>query len=82
MSELKPWLLGYKAGGSTINKRGKSVPEGTRMLGRLKLHYVAMTRPTHLLCLAMRRDAFTEGELDILKARGWAIIDCRLSAGK
>ena len=82
LSELKPWLLGYKAGGSTINKRGKSVPEGTRMLGRLKLHYVAMTRPTHLLCLAMRRDAFTEGELDILKARGWAIIDCRLSAGK
>jgi hypothetical protein len=81
LSELKPWLLGFKTGGSTVNKRGKSVAEGTRMLGRLKLHYVAMTRPTHLLCLAMRRDAFAEGELDILKARGWAIIDCRLSSG-
>jgi DNA helicase-2/ATP-dependent DNA helicase PcrA len=76
LSELKPWLLGYKVGGSTVNKGGRSVPEGTRMRGRLKLHYVAMTRPTHLLCLAMRRDAFAEGELDILKARGWAIIDC------
>jgi hypothetical protein len=43
-----------------------------------RLHYVAMARPPHLLCLAMRRDAFAEGELDILKARGWAIIDCRL----
>lgn len=82
LSELKPWLLGHKAGGSTVNKRGRAVPEGTRMLGRLKLHYVAMTRPTHLLCLAMRRDAFAEGELDILMARGWTIIDCSLPTEK
>ena len=80
LTELKPWLLGHKVGGSTVNGKGKSVPEGTRMLGRLKLHYVAMTRPTHLLCLAMRRDAFAEEELDILKSRGWTIIDCSLAA--
>lgn len=76
LSELKPWLLGTKAGGSTVNKKGKTVFEGTRMLGRLKLHYVAMTRPTHLLCLAMRKDAFVDGELGILVGRGWTIIDC------
>ncbi|MGY4198970.1 UvrD-helicase domain-containing protein [Bradyrhizobium sp. USDA 4520] len=76
LSELKPWLLGIKIGGSRINKRGKTVFEGSRMLGRLKLHYVAMTRPTHLLCLAMRKDAFVEDELDILAGRGWTIIDC------
>lgn len=76
LSELKPWLLGTKSGGSRESARGKTVFEGARMLGRLKLHYVAMTRPTHLLCLAMRKDAFAEGELDILKARGWTIIDC------
>ena len=76
LSELKPWLLGTKAGGSTTNKKGNPVWEGTRMLGRLKLHYVAMTRPTHLLCLAMRKDAFSEGELEILDGRGWTIIDC------
>jgi hypothetical protein len=35
-----------------------------------------MTRPTHLLCLAMRKDAFDEGELDTLAGRGWTIIDC------
>ena len=46
------------------------------MLGRLKLHYVAMTRPTHLLCLAMRKDAFVDEELTALADRGWKIIDC------
>lgn len=76
LSELKPWLLGRKSGGSSTNRRGRQVFEGPRILGRLKLHYVAMTRPTHLLCLAMRKDAFGEGELDTLAGRGWTIIDC------
>lgn len=75
LSELKPWLLWERSGGSVI-KKGKIVEEGARTLGRLKLHYVAMTRPSHLLCLAMRKDAFTESELDTLKGRGWQIIDC------
>ena len=76
LSELKPWLLGTKSGGFSTNARGRQVPEGTRMLGRLRLHYVAMTRPTHLLCLAMRKDAFGHGELDMLMGRGWTVIDC------
>jgi DNA helicase II / ATP-dependent DNA helicase PcrA len=80
LTELKPWLLGKKIGGSTVNKKGKTVFESTRTLGRLKLHYVAMTRPTHLLCLAMRKDAFADGELEILAGHGWTIIDCCDSA--
>lgn len=76
LNELKPWLLGTKSGGFSTNRRGKQVFEGPRILGRLKLHYVAMTRPTHLLCLAMRKDAFGEGELNTLASRGWTIIDC------
>lgn len=76
LSELKPWLIGAKSGGSRLNGRGNVVAEGSRMLGRLRLHYVAMTRPTHLLCLAMRKDAFVPGELDILTGRGWMVIDC------
>ena len=76
LKELKPWLLGAKAGGSRLNGRGNVVTEGSRVLGRLRLHYVAMTRPTHLLCLAMRKDAFAPGELDILARRGWMVIDC------
>lgn len=76
LDELRPWLLGKKSGGATKNGKGKVKPEGIRTVGRLKLHYVAMTRPTHLLCLAMRRDAFQDGELATLAGRGWTIIDC------
>ena len=76
LSELKPWLLGTKSGGSSTNGKGRQVLEGPRIVGRLKLHYVAMTRPTHLLCLAMRKDAFDEGELGELMGQGWTIIDC------
>jgi len=67
LQELKPWLLGIKTGGT-----GQKV----RMSGRLKLHYVAMTRPSHLLCLAMRRDSLDDAEIATLMARGWHIIDC------
>ncbi len=79
LRELKPWLLGTKAGGSTVNRRGRTVFEGSRMLSRLKLHYVAMTRPTHLLCLAMRKDAFVDEEISVLVNSGWKIIDCGAS---
>lgn len=66
LQELKPWLLGMKTGGTGY----------PRMSGRLKLHYVAMTRPSHLLCLAMRRDSLDDAEIATLAARGWHIIDC------
>lgn len=81
LNELKPWLLGEREGGFRQSVRGKTVPEGTRMLGRLKLHYVAMTRPTHLLCLAMRKNAFSDPELERLTRRGWKIVDCCADEG-
>jgi hypothetical protein len=61
---LKPWLLGQKSGGAG---------QGARNVTRLKQHYVAMTRPTHLLCLAMKRNTFLAAELDVLRARGWRL---------
>lgn len=76
LSELKPWLLGARSGGLKEKKKGAPQLEGTRLLGRLKLHYVAMTRPSHLLCVAMRKDAFNADELEVLKCRGWSVIDC------
>lgn len=81
LKELKPWLLGAKTGGSSRGPKGRLVREGTRMIGRLKLHYVAMTRPTHLLCLAMRADAFEDGELGVIETRGWTVVDCRFEPG-
>jgi len=64
LATLKPWLLRQKTGGGQQSALGQS---------RLKQHYVAMTRPTHLLCLAMREDALTEGEIVSLKARKWRV---------
>ena len=61
-----------------LKKKAKGKPEleSYRLLGRLKLHYVAMTRPSHLLCLAMRRDAFNPAELKQLQTQGWQLVDC------
>ncbi len=69
--QLKPWLLGAKLGGFTGTKS-----ESSRMLGRLRLHYVAMTRPSHLLCVAMRRDTLNAEERTTLGQRGWTVVDC------
>jgi DNA helicase-2/ATP-dependent DNA helicase PcrA len=32
-----------------------------------------MTRPSHLLCLAMREDCLTESDIDQLKTLGWRV---------
>lgn len=65
LSALKPWLLGEKTGGDG---------QGKRNISRLKQHYVAMTRPTHLLCLAMRQDSLDPGEIETLKSKsGWRV---------
>lgn len=62
---LKPWLLGNKAGAANETKRNVS---------RLRQHYVAMTRPSHMLCLAMREDGFVPHEITQLKNRGWRVV--------
>lgn len=68
LATLKPWLLGKKAGKGSERERNQS---------RLKQHYVAMTRPTHLLCLAIREDAFTAEEIESLKSRSWCVARVR-----
>lgn len=64
LATLLPWLLGEKAGGQN---------QGVQNLSRLKQHYVAMTRPTHLLCLAMREDSFTSENIIQLKKQQWRV---------
>jgi DNA helicase-2/ATP-dependent DNA helicase PcrA len=73
MELLLPWFEGKKSGA------GK---EGTEQKTRLKTHYVAMTRPTHLLCLAMQKSTLyggnTNSATDVitrLESRGWYISD-------
>lgn len=67
---LKPWLLGKKPKKDTDNST-----ENSALLDRLKLHYVAMTRPSHMLCLAMISDSFKDKELTTLSNMGWIIND-------
>ena len=65
LESLKEWLMGMKHGSANPNGR-----EGIR----LKLHYVAMTRPTHLLCLAMKQESFEESEIRKLTQFGWSVM--------
>lgn len=73
LESIKDWLYADK------NKKGYAGP-GVRIPTRLRIHYVAMTRPTHLLCLAMKRSTFEDNKGSVnhhaigqLKARGWQV---------
>lgn len=68
---LKPWLLGDRAGADGAS---------AAVQARLKLHYVAMTRPARLLCLALRHDSVNEDEITKLRGRGWRV--ARVTAGR
>ena len=67
---MMPWLLGEK-----VNK----AHAGKRDVRLLKLAYVAMTRPSHLLCLALPCAALGGRSKSVeigakLKERGWQVI--------
>jgi hypothetical protein len=71
LEQLVPWLVGDSSGGADSVALQQS---------RLKVHYVAMTRPTHLLCLAMKASTLTHsnGEpnaelIERFENRGWRI---------
>jgi hypothetical protein len=64
LARLMPWLLGERSG-------GKGTSDAVRE--SLKQHYVAMTRPTHLLCLAMRGADVSDTNALKLKERGWGV---------
>lgn len=66
LNSLLPWLCGEYAAGQVLDDKQKS---------RLKLHYVAMTRPTHLLCLAMKQSRVFDKYREKLRDRGWCFVD-------
>lgn len=70
LETLKPWLLGRKSGGGS---------ENNTLHSRLRQHYVAMTRPSHLVCLSMRESCLTNADVEALKNRGWRV--ARVKAG-
>ena len=78
LQDLLPWLSGIKSGAGSKSKRGIIRPK------RMRLIYTAMTRPSHLLCLALRADAIEGGgagtvNRDRLENLGWNIQDLRVT---
>ncbi|BFN27525.1 ATP-dependent DNA helicase UvrD1 [Pseudomonas sp. SCT] len=70
IGSLLPWLVGQQSHGGTRQRK--------RIVQRLPAMYVAMTRPTHLLCLAISRRTLGEGEeFDAncaqLRGQGWDV---------
>lgn len=69
--KLLPWILGKKANGGTAKAQNRE---------RLLQTYVAMTRPSHLVCLAVPRSALGDaaafpGHVETLKSLGWDVAD-------
>lgn len=70
LEDLLPWLIG--------DKYGVEKSAGGRRLDRMRFIYTAMTRPSHLLCLAMREQAITkawnmDAAIEAFRSRGWNI---------
>ena len=65
LAYISDWLCRKKSG---------SRNEGAQNLTRLKCHYVAMTRPTDLLCLAIHK-SHVDGLREELSACGWNLVD-------
>jgi hypothetical protein len=73
LSQIMPWLCGTPQKlSSSGDKRQKT---------RLRTHYVAMTRPSHLLCLALHEQSLSESNgslnqamIEKLKERGWDVV--------
>ncbi len=63
LTALLPWLTGRPPRKGPVDLDQQ----------RLKLAYVAMTRPKALLCLAMRRSHITEQQQQELSSAGWTV---------
>lgn len=63
---ILPWF--------TRKKFGWKKADGVRQETRLKLHYVAMTRPTHLLCLAIKLGVLNEEHMRVIRTHGWRLL--------
>lgn len=48
-------------------------PTGKRKLKFMRQFYVAMSRPQHLLCLAIHSDRISESDKELLENEGWKI---------
>jgi DNA helicase II / ATP-dependent DNA helicase PcrA len=83
LKSLLPWLLGERQG-SQAPRGGR--PTGTRELRRLRMNYVALTRSTHVVCLAVPANALGVAAerasiSSRLEAQGWRIVEVPTASG-
>jgi hypothetical protein len=76
IQKLMPWLEGK----TTAAKRPQVTAKKDMML-----MYVGMTRPSHMLCLAVRQSSLGEGAVGekrraALKTAGWSILELTAQA--
>jgi len=72
LTDLLPWLSGQNTGAE--RKCGRRREE------RMRLVYTAMTRPSHLLCLALQGSVVDTETRDCLIDRGWRVVDLETKA--
>lgn len=71
---MLPWLLVQKVDRSNLAKElGKGYSASTQHMRQL---YVAMTRPKHLLCLAISKHNISDDQIQSFKDQGWNIKQC------
>lgn len=75
MAALSKWFTGENVGRANATARN---------INRLKLHYVAMTRPSHLVCLGLYAPSILRtskkdraGLIVALEARGWNVVQIK-----
>jgi hypothetical protein len=78
LKTLMPWLTGRRTGAQARTS--------DLVQKRLRMAYVAMTRPSHLLCLALPRSSLgQQGEvtanLASLATMGWKVVELRAGDG-
>ncbi len=66
-----PWILGIK---SDLNLL--SIIGGIEEKQLMKQMYVAMSRPKHLLCLAVSQQNITDEQIQSFKDQGWKVEKC------
>ncbi|HDS1692670.1 MULTISPECIES: UvrD-helicase domain-containing protein [Pseudomonas] len=71
VKKLMPWLEGKASAAKRPNEGAKK---------SMMLMYVGMTRPSHMLCLAVRKSSLGEGKAETkrraaLEKAGWSILD-------
>jgi hypothetical protein len=74
---MLPYIVGELPNGEHPNQALPEVPHATRAFKPnkrfMRQFYVAMSRPKHLLCLALHKDRLSAAHEQLLRQGGWTI---------